>query len=139
MLLALGCAWSAPVAALAAVASEPPPVEVGDWTFVGNSAATVMFIKPEAPPAGSAWRRVLVRFEEAAPFDRRGFASMSSVELDEVDCAGQKTRVIRDTRYAERNMKGESRVDTVDAPAWKSEAKGSFGAGILKAVCGEVL
>ena len=133
-LLALCCVLPA-----AAAARDPTPIEAGDWTFVGNSAVTVMFIKPQTPPAGSAWRRILVRFEELTPFDRAAFASMSSVEVDDVDCAGQRTRVIRNTRYAERNMTGESRIDTVDMPVWKSEAKGSFGAGILKAVCGEVL
>ena len=114
-------------------------IEVGDWTYVGNSAATMMFIKTEPASAGSAYRRVLVRFEEAKPFDRSHFASMSDVEIDEIDCAQQKTRVIQDTRYAGRNMMGESHVDREDMPVWKTEAKGSFGAGILKAACGDTV
>jgi len=140
-LLALGCAILLPVGVASwpaiAAAGEQPAIEVQDWTLVGHSDATVMFIKTAESPPGNGYRRVLVRFEEARPFDRRNFASMSDVEIDEIDCAQQKTRVIQDTRYAERNMKGESRTDTVQTPVWKSEAKGSFGAGILKAVCGE--
>ncbi len=121
----------------AAAAAERPALDVEGWTYVGASATSVMFIRHEATPEGGAYPRVLVRFEEAKPFDRRGFASMSSVEIDEIDCAGQRTRVIQDTRYKQSNLKGESRVDRAQAPAWQDEAKGSFGAGILKAACAD--
>lgn len=125
--------------AMGASGAEEQAIDVRGWTLVGNNDSTVMFIKPEPTPPGAAFRRVLVRFEEAEPFDRSGFASMSNVEVADVDCAGGKTRVIQDTRYTEPNLQGESRVDRPAEPAWRTEAPGSFGAGIIKAACGEAL
>jgi hypothetical protein len=144
LLLALALVAAAPLSALAdaATSTRPaalPPVSVGDWMFVGHSDTTIMFIKSTAAPAGSLYRRVLVRFEESVPFDRRDFASMSNVETDEIDCAGHRTRVIEDTRYAERNLQGQSQHNAVDAPMWRIETKGSFGEGILRAACGEAV
>jgi hypothetical protein len=141
LLMALFCAASTPAAA----AAEDPDlswaagIEARDWVFVGLSAATMMFIKPAPSPAGSAYRRIYVRFEEAAPFNRTNFAAMASVEVDEIDCAKRSTRVLEITHYAERNMKGESRVDPVEAPMWNVETQGSFGAGILNKSCSTLL
>ncbi len=119
----------------ALAASALPPIQIGDWAYAGAGGATIMFVKPEAAPEGSPYARLWVRFEEAAPFDRRGFASMSNVELNDVDCAGHRTRVLRNTRYAERNMSGEAHVEPIETPVWRVEEKGSFGAAILTAAC----
>lgn len=140
--------WTGPAAALAMMAvagaaagaaRRQPVLDLEGWRFVGASDTTLMFIKPDADAAGGSPRRVLVRFEEATPFDRGNFASMSNIEVDQVDCARQMTQVVRNTRYLEPNLKGESRTDVPDMPAWKPEAKGSFGEAILKAVCGETV
>lgn len=120
----------------AAAAEDLPPIEVGDWAYAGAGSATIMFVKPEPAPEGSPYSRLWVRFEEAKPFDRRGFVSMSNVELDDVDCAGRRTRTLRDTRYSQRNMRGESHVEAIESPAWRIEEEGSFGAAILSAACG---
>ena len=124
------------VLATAVSAAEAlPPIEIGDWAYAGAAASTVMLVKPEPAPEGSPYARLWVRFEEAAPFDRRGFASMSNVELNDIDCAGHRTRVLRNTRYAERNMRGEAHVEPIATPVWRVEEKGSFGAAILSAAC----
>jgi hypothetical protein len=112
------------------------PIKIGDWNFVGNSDVTLMFIKPApAGPDGGDRPRVLVRFEDASPMTREDFRFLSSVEVDDVDCGLGETRVVKVTRYSARNMMGEERVEDVAMPTWKAEAAGSFGAGILKAVC----
>jgi len=123
------------VSSVARAAEALPPIELGDWAYAGSGSATIMFVKPETAPEGSPYARLWVRFEEAKPFDRRGFASMSNVELDDVDCAHRRTRTLRDTRYSERNMRGEARVETIETPAWRIEEAGSFGAAILTAAC----
>ena len=137
--IALFCAVAGPAAAAAPAPSATPPsslegaIAVGDWTFVGNSDTTVMFYKPVA--AGGAYPRVQVRFEDGAPFTREGFSSLASLELDDVDCAGKRTRILESTRFKQRNMTGERHVDPIESPVWKSEAPGSFGAGLIAKVC----
>ena len=134
ILIALVCAASVPAAA--AIRETAPPagsvIAVGDWTYVGSSETTVMFVK--AAPAAGSYRRVYVRFEDGVPFTRDDFGSSSSLELDDIDCQGQKTRIVESVRYAAHNMTGESRPDAIE-PMWKSEAPGSFGAGLLAKVC----
>ena len=127
----IGAALSMP-----AFADEAGEIEPGDWSLTGESPNSVMFVKPAAAPEASPYLRVLVRFEERTPFDRRGFASMSSVEINDVDCLEMKTRVLQNSRSTEHNMRGEERVEKVPAPEWKAEAEGSFGAAILAAACG---
>jgi hypothetical protein len=114
-----------------------PPIQAAGWIYAGASATTVMLVKPEPAPAGSPWPRMLVRFEEAVPFDRDGFASMSNLELNDIDCAGARTRLVRDQRFSQRNLSGEVHLAPVEVPVWRTESKGSFGAAILSAACGE--
>jgi hypothetical protein len=144
MLMALACAAATPAAA----AAPPDPVtdlawakdiDVRDWLYVGNSEVTMMFIKPAPPSAEGLYPRVYVRFEEAVPFDRAKFPSMASVETDEIDCARQRTRVVEIKRYKQRNMRGETQNEVMDAAEWKTESRGSFGAGILRKVCSTLL
>lgn len=135
MLIVLSCAVAAPAMAAPSGAgrSLESLIAVGDWTYVGNSDSTVMFVKPA--PADGPYARVFVRFEDGIPFTRQDFSSLASLEVDDVDCGGQRTRIVQSIRYAEHNMMGESRADPIDTPVWKSEAPGSFGAGLLAHVC----
>jgi hypothetical protein len=124
-------------AATSALAAEHPLADADDWMLAGQSEESLMYVMPDPEAADDAgYVRLLVRFEEAVPFDRRGFRSMSSVEVDEVDCATQRTRILKNTRYSERNLTGAVREEPVAHPEWKSEDKGSFGAAILHAACG---
>jgi hypothetical protein len=143
MLMALACAAATPAFAAAVERPTDLPwagdVDVSDWLFVGNSDVTLMFLKPAPAPADSIYPRVYVRFEEATPFDRMKFPSMASVEVDEIDCARQRTRIVEVKRYAQRNMKGQTQIDDIEAPEWKAETRGSFGAAILRKVCSTLL
>jgi hypothetical protein len=122
-----------------AAAPELPPIRIGDWTYAGMASRTLMFVRPEPGEPNARIVTVKVRFEEAAPFVRDGFAAMSNVEVDEVDCGRMRTRVIQNTLYAERNMMGEEHALPVREPEWRTEEKGSLGAGILDTVCGPPL
>lgn len=135
ILALLGLAVCGLAATAAAAAAETSPLE-GDWLLAGESPNSVMFVLPAPGADETVYPRYLVRFEERVPFDRRGFSSMSSLELNEVDCPNQRTRIIHVTRYAERNLSGATRDETDAKPAWQTEEKGSFGAAILSAACG---
>jgi hypothetical protein len=133
MLVALVWAVAAvPAVAEEAVVNGDNAIFIGDWTYVGNSDTTVMFMKPGE--MDGPYYRVFVRFEDGVPFVRDGFQSLASFEVDDVDCAAGKTRILESVRYARRNMTGDSHQDPIK-PEWKAEAPGSFGAGLLAKVC----
>ena len=129
------CVLASPALAAQPDAARPGGgvITVGDWTFIGNSDTTVMFFKPVA--AGGLYPRVMVRFEDGEPFTRENFTSLAALEVDDIDCARRRTRIISSVRYTQHNLTGESRPDAIDPTAWKSEAAGSFGAGLIAKVC----
>ena len=68
------------------------------WRSLGTS--------PENPD----WRRIEHRFDSPRPETEDGFTFRSALFSGEVDCTGQRARLVSITMYAEPALKGASQV-----------------------------
>lgn len=74
-------------------------VEIGDWTYLGESTdGSMILLMQPGRQRGHVW----VRYEHAAPRGEIG----SSRRLVELDCEGGRTRIIQDHYFPAANMTG---------------------------------
>jgi hypothetical protein len=146
--LTLAAALGAMVALTAAVPQAATPrlvvdpekrsLEKSGWTFIGMADGTLIYMRDAVPGSSSQGRRVLTAYETFSPQDRDGFAFRSVQSLGEFDCQSGRSRVIRETFYAEPALKGQalSKPEASDGE-WSDVIQGSVGLMRIAFACRE--
>jgi hypothetical protein len=117
---------------------ERKSLERAGWTYIGMADGALIYMRDAVPGSSGQARRVLTAYETFSPQDREGFAFRSVQSLGEFDCESGRSRVIRETFYAEPALKGQafSKPDAADAE-WSDVIEGSVGIMRIAFACRE--
>ena len=110
------------------------------WPFLDIDAGNkvVLFAKIDTTEPSPEHLRVLVRHEfrdEQAEPDPKAMRFRSEVISEEVDCAAQSVRTLRDRRYRFSNMEGDQLTYRFVDNDWRRPDPGSFDEEVLQAAC----
>jgi hypothetical protein len=121
-LLLVACA--APSAATPEAESPDPGLQRAGWTLVTASDETFVYMK-DAPGSGAdGVRRAYTLYDSARKRDRAGFAFMSVRSLSEFHCGRKITRVVQETFYEKRGLRGVTWEPPAFVPTDWAEAEG---------------
>lgn len=119
-----------------------PPAKDPAWAFVSASGdlKTLVLVHSADSPAGPELRRLWVRFAyETDQYGRTDVAAAngaaSQVLLVEVDCTGDRSRVLETVDYADSNLARVRSQTAPPDPAWADTAAGSFAQEIHPIAC----
>jgi hypothetical protein len=117
---------------------EKKSLERAGWTYIGMADGTLVYMRDAVPGSAGHAKRVLTAYETLTPQDREGFQFRSVQSLGEFDCDSGRSRVIRETYYAEPDMKGQSVAKPDDPnPEWNDVIEGSVGLMRIMYACRE--
>jgi hypothetical protein len=111
------------------------PLEPNGWTAFSGSADTWVFYRLPVLRPASAFPRIWVRYEYPAMQTSTYPPYRSSVELVEIDCAGDRSRNLQQDTFPQNNMDGGAGL-SINAPgAWSYDIPGTVGEALHKVVC----
>ena len=113
-------------------------IQKDGWQLIefGADNTSLMYEKSAVTPAGSAYRRIWIRYE----FEHDKFSGpnkyRSTVDLQEVDCQQARESTLQETLYPQNNLTGDPvSVLTPSAPDWDYGTPGTFGETMIRVAC----
>lgn len=134
------------VSAVARAQATAPPTDwtagltQGRWLWIGGAKSTAAYMRvavPSVSPEG--YRRRWSRYEYEFP--QHGYVLqvgyLSTVALEEYDCARGRQRALQFTAYSDRNGSGDEVPEPPVSKEWSYPIPSTFGDILQTRVCGK--